>query len=157
MGSGTSQKNIQAIEKVCEIIEKRLDYLLQTDDGHRRRATTIFGFGGVILSIAFSLYLRGSMHLLLFISGIGFIFGSLLLALIVMLSWKVVVDPKPRSFSDKYIGSSRKDVLLRLIAQLRVCFERNEAVIRKRAFIVDWGFVCMFTGLVLVALSLLIN
>jgi Na+-transporting methylmalonyl-CoA/oxaloacetate decarboxylase gamma subunit len=143
------------VEKIFDVIESRLGSLSETYNAHNGRATTIFGFGGIILSIAFSIYpIRGPV-MGLFTLGIAFIFVSLSLSIIAIKSCKWLIDPDPRRLRDKYMKEEYKKVLEQLISNLIECYEYNSKKIKKKALMVDYGFYCMFAGLFFLALSIL--
>ncbi|MBA7495122.1 hypothetical protein ES702_05701 [subsurface metagenome] len=131
--------------------------MLEIDSGHTRRAATIFGFSGVILTIAFSLYPTGRTFIPLFFIGVFVIFASLLLLAIAMLSRKLQIEPEPWRFSDEYINRRYEDILLRLISQFCGGYKHNKRIIMRKAIMVDGGVICTFVGLVFVALSVFIN
>ena len=150
-------KDIQALKEVRDVVEKKFDYLLEIDSGHTRRAGTIFGFGGIILSIAFSAYPSGRPFIPLFLLGASVILVSLSLLVIAMFSRKLQVGPHPWVFSSKNINRKYEEVLLRLISQFREGYRNNKKAITRKAVVVDVGIICMFVGLLFVALSIFVN
>jgi len=157
MANGKSQGDIRTIEKIYEIVKYEFDYVLEVDSGHSQRAATIFSFGGVILSIAFYLYLSGRLFMPLFTIGIALISASLLLSFFAIKSWKVRGAPTPRVLGTKYITQNYEDVLKQIISSLIASFEYNKAKTGRRGFIVDCGFCCVLIGLFFLALSALVN
>ncbi|MBA7673254.1 hypothetical protein ES703_81446 [subsurface metagenome] len=157
MNDCKSPKDIQALKEVRNVVEKKFDYLLEIDSSHTRRAATIFGFGGVILSIAFSLYPSGRTFIPLFLLGALVIFVSLFLLVLAMLSRKLQIEPHPWVFSNENVNRKYEEVLLWLISQFRGGYRYNKKVIMRKAVVVDVGIICMFVGLLFVALSIFVN
>lgn len=148
---------IQVLEKICDIVEKKFEYLSQIDTSHKNRATTLFVFGAAILSIIFSLLPNRALFLPLFIIGIFFVFVSLVFSVIVILSWKFQVEPDPQVFDDNYIKKDYEEVLLHLLSQFKGGYEKNRKTIEKKAIITDLGFIFILIGLSFITLSVLIN
>jgi len=149
------EKDLATVEKIFEIVESRLRSLSETNDSHNGRAATIFGFGGIILSIAFSIYAMGKPVMWLFILGIFFIFISLLMSIFAMKTREFWEDPHPRSLRDRYIRKGYKEVLEQVIANRIECYEHNLGILEKKARMVNYGFYCVFIGLCFLAFSVL--
>ena len=155
-GKTTSvKKDLRTVEKILDIVENRLRCLSEANNGHNGRATTIFGFGGIILTIAFSIYSTGDPVVWLFLLGIASIFVSLLLSVAAIKSREFWEDPAPRGLRDGYIRKGYEEVLEQVISNLIECYGHNLGIIRKKARVVDWGFYCVFLGLTFLALSIL--
>lgn len=148
---------IQVLEKICDITEKKFDFLSQIDTSHKNRATTIFVFGAAILSIIFSLLPNKSLFLPLFIIGTLFVFISLVFSVIVILSWNFQIEPDPKIFDKDYIKKDYEEVLSHLLRQLKGGYEENRKTIQKKAIITDLGFIFMLVGLFCIVLSILIK
>ncbi|MBA7492119.1 hypothetical protein ES702_02668 [subsurface metagenome] len=148
--------NLRTVEKVFDIIESRLRSLSEANNSHNGRATTIFGFGGVILTIAFSIYSIGKPVVWLFLLGIASILVSLLVSIIAIRSRKFWEDPYPRGLRDGYIKKEYKGVLEQVISNLIECYDHNLRITQRKALIIDCGFYCVFIGLLFLALSILL-
>ncbi len=143
------------MEKVFDIIESRLRSLSETNNGHNERAAIIFGFGAVILSIAFPSYKIGEPVMWLFVLGIVSIFISLSLSIMAIRTRRFREDPDPRGLRNGYIKKECKRVLEQVISNLIESYEHNFTIIQKKAVVVDCAFYCMFAGLIFLAFSIL--
>lgn len=144
------------MEKIFDIIESRLHSLSDLNSSHNGRATTIFGFGGIVLSIAFYVYPIAKPVIRPFFLGVIFIFIGLLLSVLAIRSREFWEDPAPRGLRDGYIKKDYKEVLEQVISNLIECYDHNLGIIHKKGRLVDYGFYCVFAGLTFLALSIIL-
>jgi len=97
---------------IFDIIEKRINYLLNSSDRIDTKASTLIGFEGVIISILFSTYSLVKPAVDTFIIGIIFLFISLFLAILSIRSYEFRIDPRPRGYT-KVILKKRQRTLWR--------------------------------------------
>ena len=152
-----SREDIRSLERICEIAENKFRYLLEVDTTHLERAASVITFGGIILSISFTIYIYSSPHLPLFLIGTFLIFGSLLLSLVALHSRKVKDEPGASRLNDTLINAPYEEVLLTLIAQFMGGYTHNNPLVRRRADQVNYALIFIVVGLFVLLLSALIN
>lgn len=157
MNKGNTKNNLRTIETVYQITWDKFNRLLELfDKSNVQRAATLFSFGAVILSIVFSIYLREDIIFSLFLIGVLLIFGSLLMSLIAIVSWRFRGDPEPKALFDNFLEEDYETVLRQVTSNLIEAYEYNKEKIQIRGAFVDWGFITIILGLISLALSILI-
>lgn len=146
--NNTGLSDSHTIERIFNIIETRLSSLWQVSDSLDAKGTTILGFGGIIVSIAFSAYPIMKPIRVLFIIGIIFLLCGILLSSISIKSYKYRHDPKPRGLYEGYADKKDNEVLNQLVQNLIDSYENNEKIIEKKARMIDYGSYSIFVGLI---------
>ena len=146
---------IQSNERLMGILEDRLHSLDNTYYQHSQRAAIIFGFGGVIISVAFSIYANNTGMIVkrIFFLGMIVIFASLLLSVLAIRSRKWKEGVNPDAF-DKYKEKGYQGMLQEFIRKYSEYYKNNLKIVGNKARIVNYAFYLMFVGLFLIGFSI---
>ena len=148
--------DVHNIEKLYEIVKEDFERIIRIDTGQVQRAATIFSFGGVILSIAFYLYVEGGLFFPLFVVSVSLLGASLVLSFFAIRSWTFKA-PRLGILTKRYLDSAYSDVLRKFIAVFLFCSEWNKRIASHRTRMVDVGFCFVLVGLFFLALSAFFN
>jgi len=138
---------------IFDIIEKRINYLLNSSDRIDTKASTLIGFEGVIISILFSTYSLVKPAADTFIIGIIFLFISLFLAILSIKSYEFRIDPNPRGLYEGYIEKNAEDTLEAITVSIIYSFEKDEKINYTKAKLLNFGFYFLLFSLIFIILS----
>jgi len=139
---------------IFDIIEKRINYLLNSNDKIDVKASALIGFEGVIISILFSTYSLVKPTVGIFILGVIFLFISLFLAILSIRPCEFRIDPKPRGLYEGYIEKKTEETLDAITVSIIYSFEENEKINYKKAKLLNYGFYFLLFSLIFIVLSI---
>ena len=139
---------------IFDIIEKRINYLLNSNDKIDEKASALIGFEGVIISILFSTYSLVEPTIGIFILGVIFLFISLFLAILSTRPREFRIDPKPRGLYEGYIEKKTEETLDAITVSIIYSFEENEKINYKKAKLLNYGFYFLLFSLIFIVLSI---
>ena len=139
---------------IFDIVEKRINYLLNSNDKIDVKASALIGFEGVIISILFSNYSLVKPTVGIFIVGVIFLFISLFLAILSIKTYEFRIDPKPRGLYEGYIEKKTEETLVAITVNIIYSFEENEKINYKKAKLLNFGFYFLLFSLIFIVLSI---
>ena len=141
-----------SLELVFTETKEALSVQIETIDHFGNKAGIIVGFIGAIIGIVLGLeYSRTCLYY----DGIVLLMISLLLAIMGLRAGKYRRDPKPRGFRDEYIDELPSETMRTLINHFVDSYEENKDKIKELSKYLNWSLYFMFSGLILITLSIL--
>ena len=144
---------LETLELVYNEVKDALNMQFQLMEGLNTKASVIVGFVGVIIGISLNLYSGENTHL--FIESMLFFLGAAFLSFSAYKVESYRRDLEPRKITEKYLREDDKKVKKQLIDNFIQSYKDNEIKIEKKAKYINYSFILLFIGLILLTLSVI--